>query len=185
MRYGFTAWRQPAHAAFGRCSTAFGASGAPNGASACTPRRLRPHASLRYTSARPAQAIRGARAPTREPPVQPIRVDELMVDVGAVDGHRLVLLSVEVYDEWADLRFARLDEGAPRPLTRRIPPAEAWTIEVDGTPAEVRDATGRGDRAFSNGEVRFAPPPQKGSRLTVEVHLRPDADPLSGSWQAD
>lgn len=113
--------------------------------------------------------------------MRPVRVEPLLVDLGSAHGHRLVLLSLEVYDEWADLRFARIDEGAPRPLSRRIPAAEAWTIATDGAPATVLDAVGRGDRAFSNGEVRFSPPPPPGATLSVAVRLQPGAAPLVGT----
>lgn len=101
----------------------------------------------------------------------PQRVDPLLHDLGTTDGHQLVLLSVEVYDDIADLRFARIDVGATTPLPRRVPPAEAWAISIDGDRVTVLDAVGRGNRAFSNGEVRFAPPPPPGARLQVRVRL--------------
>lgn len=108
----------------------------------------------------------------------PERVDPLVVVLGSTDGHRLVLLSVEVYDTWADLRFARIDDDADQPLARRVPPADSWAVSIDGERATVVDAVGRGDRSFSNGEVRFTPPPPAGSRLQVRVRLAPDAPPL-------
>ncbi len=117
--------------------------------------------------------------------MQPERVTELVADLGAVDGHRLVLLSLEVYDDWADLRFARIDDGAPRPLARRVPNADAWTItRADGTAVEVVDAVGRGDRAFSNGEVRLRPAPPAGTELHVAVTLVPGRDPLTATIRA-
>lgn len=108
----------------------------------------------------------------------PTRVDPLLVDLGRTDGHRLVLLSLEVYDTVADLRFARIDVEATEPLARRVPAAEAWAVSVDGQRATVVDAVGRGDRSFSNGEVRFSPPPPVGARLQVRVRLVPDGPPL-------
>ncbi len=113
--------------------------------------------------------------------MHPQRVDPLVVELGTAAGHRLVLLSVEVYDEVADLRFARIDIDATRPLARRVPAADAWRITVDGTPVRVLDAVGRGDRAFSNGEVRFAPPPRPGARLAVEVDLARDVASLGAT----
>lgn len=114
-------------------------------------------------------------------PVRPVTVVPLDLDLGAVAGHRLLLRSLEVWDGWADLRFARIDEGAPRPLPRRVPPVTAWRVRADGRPLEVLDAVGRGDREFSNGEVRLHPAPAPGARLEVEVELVPDAEPLSGA----
>jgi hypothetical protein len=103
--------------------------------------------------------------------VLPAFVVPLVTDLGSVDGHRLVLLSLEVYDDAADLRFARIDVGADRPLPRRVPPVDAWAIAVDGARATVVDAVGRGDRAFSNGEVRFTPPPSRDATVQVRVRL--------------
>ncbi len=110
--------------------------------------------------------------------MRPLRVDPLLVEVGTTHGHRLVLLSLEVYDRVADLRFARIDVDADEPLSRRVPAADAWAVSVDGRRADVLDAVGRGDRGFSNGEVRFRPPPPAGARLQVRVRLAPDATPL-------
>ena len=114
------------------------------------------------------------------PPPMPRRVDPLLVDLGAVEGHRIVLLSLEVYDRWADLRFARIAEDPTRPLPRRVPPAEAWTVRADDTSLTVLDAVGRGDRDFSNGEVRISPPPRAGAALDVAVTVLAGASPLTG-----
>jgi hypothetical protein len=114
-------------------------------------------------------------------PPRPVRVVPLVADLGVAGGHRLVLLGLEVWEGWADLRFARVDEGADRPLPRRVPPVGAWTLAVDGQPVEVLDAVGRGDRAFSNGEVRFAPPPLPGARLHVTVEVVPGLPALEAT----
>lgn len=110
--------------------------------------------------------------------MQPTFVVPLVHDLGTTDGHRLVLLSVEVYDDAADLRFARIDVGADTPLPRRVPPADAWAVSVDGVRATVVDAVGRGDRGFSNGEVRFTPPPGRDARVQVRVRLVDDGPNL-------
>lgn len=112
------------------------------------------------------------------PPI-PRGVVPLGVDLGVTDGHRLLLLSLERWEGWADLRFARFDTGNGRRLTRRVPPAEQWRVHVDGVAVEVLDAVGRGDRWFSNGEVRLVPAPAPGSELTVEVQLVAGAPALS------
>jgi hypothetical protein len=116
--------------------------------------------------------------------VRPDRVVPLLVDLGTVSGHRLTLLSLEVWPGFADLRFARVSEGAGRPLPRRVPPPSAWTIGIDGAPAEVWDAVGRGDRDFSNGEVRLRPAPPAGAEVTVEVDLLPGSGALRGTVTA-
>ncbi len=104
----------------------------------------------------------------------------LEVDLGVANGHRLLLLSLERWDGWADLRFARVDTGDGQRLARRVPPAEQWRVQADGVAIEVVDAVGRGDRWFSNGEARLLPAPAPGSRLHVEVVLAPGAPVLSG-----
>jgi hypothetical protein len=115
---------------------------------------------------------------------RPDRVVPLLVDLGEVAGHRLTLLSLEVWPAFADLRYARVDADADRPLPRRVPPPDAWSITIDGTPAEVWDAVGRGDRAFSNGEVRLRPAPAPGATVAVRVELLPGAAPLTGTVTA-
>lgn len=112
-------------------------------------------------------------------PPTPHRVVPLVTDLGTVAGHRLVLLSVEVYGTWSDLRFARIDVAGERPLPRRVPPSEAWQVTGPDGPIEVLDAVGRGDRAFSNGEVRLAASPSDaGERWTVEVEVLAGEAPL-------
>ncbi len=115
-------------------------------------------------------------------PPRAVAVLPLDVDLGQVGGHRLLLRSLEVWDGWADLRFARTDEGAPRPLPRRVPPAGAWTVTADGASLEVLDAVGRGDREFSNGEVRLRPAPSPGARVHVAVELLTGSPPLEGEF---
>lgn len=112
-------------------------------------------------------------------PAVPRGVVPLGIDLGVAGGHRLVLLSLERWDGWADLRFARIDVGAEGRLARRVPPSEAWAVLADGVELEIFDAVGRGDRSFSNGEVRLVPPPQDGARLQVAVQVAPGTQPLS------
>lgn len=114
-------------------------------------------------------------------PCVPRGVLPLDVDLGVAAGHRLFLLSLERWDGWADLRFARVDTGTGQRLSRRVPPAAQWRVRVDGRPVEVFDAVGRGDRWFSNGEVRLVPAPPPGGTLEVEVVLTAGTPPLSGA----
>ncbi len=111
-------------------------------------------------------------------PATPHGVVSLDHDLGVAAGHRLVLLSLERWEGWADLRFARIDVGATERLARRVPPAQAWAVRADGQDLEVFDAIGRGDRHFSNGEVRLVPCPQEGATLQVAVQVVPGTDPL-------
>jgi hypothetical protein len=108
-------------------------------------------------------------------PSGPVAVRPLMVEAGEAAGHRLLLLSIEDWGAWADLRFARIATPGAQPLARRIPLANDWILEVDGTTLEVIDVAGRGDRGFSNGEVRLRPSPAPGARLHLRTHLAPGA----------
>lgn len=110
----------------------------------------------------------------------PLRVVPIVTEIGRAAGHRLVALSLEVYAEFSDLRFARIDVDAERPLPRRVPAPESWSVQAaDGFPLRVVDAVGRGDRSFSNGEVRLEPAlPAETTGLRVRVELAPGHDPL-------
>jgi hypothetical protein len=48
----------------------------------------------------------------------------------------------------------------------------------------VWDAVGRGDRDFSNGEVRLRPAPAVGATVEVRVDLLPGQGALTGSVTA-
>lgn len=108
-------------------------------------------------------------------PEHPVAVHPLLVEAGEAAGHRLVLLSIEDWGAWADLRFARIATPGAAPLARRIPLATDWQVLIDGAPAEVLDVAGRGDRGFSNGEVRLRPAPHAGARIELRAMLAPGA----------
>jgi len=115
---------------------------------------------------------------------RPVAVTPLLADLGVVAGQRVVLLSFEHYEDWSDLRFARIDEGADRPIARRVPAADAWTLTTDLGIFEVVDTVGRGDRSFSNGEVRIQPALVAGTSVRVTVHVTPDSAPLGANVTA-
>lgn len=115
---------------------------------------------------------------------RPVAVTPLLVDLGVAEGQRMVLLSFEHYEDWSDLRFARIDEGADRPIARRVPASDSWTVTVDGATHEVVDAVGRGDRSFSNGEVRIQPALEPGAAVRMTVQVTPDSAPLEATLTA-
>jgi hypothetical protein len=104
--------------------------------------------------------------------------------LGDVAGHRLDILSAEVWETWWDLRFARVAIGGGLPLARRVPGPAAWTVHDDlGTAYEVVDAVGRGDRDFSNGEVRLRPRlASDATSITITVDLGPGTITDTVSW---
>jgi hypothetical protein len=108
-------------------------------------------------------------------PPRPRRVVALDVDAGTVAGHRLWFRSIEDWGGWMDVRFARVDEEGGQPLPRRFPPPGAWQAWVDGEELSVADAVGRGDRRFSDGELRLRPGlPDRACTLTIIAELLPD-----------
>lgn len=114
-------------------------------------------------------------------PPRPVRVVPLDVDAGAVAGHRLWVRSVEDWGGWMDVRVARVDEGPGTALPRRLPPPDAWAAWLDGRPLEVADMVGRGDRRFSDGELRLRPGLGDAHEhaLVLRVALHPDVPPLT------
>ena len=107
-------------------------------------------------------------------PPRPRRVVPVDVDAGSVAGHRLWVRSIEDWGGWMDVRVARVDEAGTRPLPRRLPPPDAWRAWLDGEELAVADAVGRGDRRFSDGELRLRPGlPDGPCRLTITAALLP------------
>jgi len=109
-------------------------------------------------------------------PLHPVAVHPLLVTAGDAAGHRMVLLSIEDWGGWADLRFGRIATAGAAPLARRIPLASDCEVSIDGVSADVFDVAGRGDRGFSNGEIRFRPAPAPGSTVRMRAQLAPGAD---------
>ena len=101
---------------------------------------------------------------------EPVRVVPLMLEAASGDGWRLVLLSLEVWSGWADLRCAVLPTGDdPLPqLGFRYRLADDH--RTDYQPGEVAAS---GDPSLQLYQVRFRPPPPERTdstlRVTVEV----------------
>lgn len=100
--------------------------------------------------------------------------------LGTCGGHELIVLSLERWADWTDVRFARVDHQGTHRLARRVPPVEAWHIWRDDREMEVIDAVGRGDRAFSNGEVRLSGSVADGTHLNFSVTVASGQPALTG-----
>lgn len=112
---------------------------------------------------------------------RPTRVIPLVYRAGQVAGQRLIFISLEIWDEWFDLRFTRIAAAGAAAVPRRVPPAEAWSAADDaGTTYQVVDAVGRGDRELSIGEVRFSPTlSAAATQLGIRVGVTPEEPPLT------
>jgi len=90
----------------------------------------------------------------------------LEADLGLALGHRLVLLSLERWREFADLRFARIDEEGIHRLTRRVPTASAWKIGWSPTARTAEQSQSSTSQAAPPGDV---PLTQSEDAINVEV----------------
>ncbi|MDX1620446.1 MAG: hypothetical protein R3320_05615 [Nitriliruptorales bacterium] len=109
----------------------------------------------------------------------PRRIVPLLTELGEVSGHRFILMSLEDWGDWCDLRFARVGIDAGTTLPRRIPPAHSWRVWTEDGDLTVEDAVGRGDRDMSIGEVRLRPGlPHDPVRIHIEVEVLKGVEPL-------
>jgi len=110
----------------------------------------------------------------REPPAL-VRVVPLAREVYAGQGLRIVLISLEIWGAWLDLRYAMLSaEPSPPP---RLPGLD-WQVTDDaGTAYEVVGMGHGGGRLLHVFQVGFRPAPPEGVRtLTLTVSDGTDPD---------
>jgi hypothetical protein len=102
------------------------------------------------------------------------RVVPIARDVEVGEGARLVLLSLEIWSDWLDLRLATVGPGAARPpnvpLTPMVPYG-AWTLSDDrGTAYQNIGASLSADNQMQVCQVSFSPsPPAEAKRLTMTL----------------
>jgi len=89
----------------------------------------------------------------QEPP-ELIRVIPLAREVHRGDGYRLVLISLELWSEWMDLRYALLSETAPL-----LPEVDLdWRVaDSNGMEYEMAGATSSGGRLLNIRQLTFQP----------------------------
>jgi Clp amino terminal domain, pathogenicity island component len=104
----------------------------------------------------------------RDEPAELVRVVPLAREVYRSYGYRVVLMSLEVWSGWLDLRYAVLPADPP---PGSMPPelAVEWRVGDDtGTPYEVCGLVGSGARLLRVHQVSFMPaPPADARRLTL------------------
>jgi hypothetical protein len=115
-----------------------------------------------------AAMVAGGPGVYRDEPAELVRVVPLAREVYRGYGYRVVLMSLEVWSGWLDLRYALLPADAPPGST---PPEIAldWRISDDaGTPYEVCGVASSGARLLRIHQFSFLPaPPEDARRLTL------------------
>jgi len=104
-------------------------------------------------------------------PVELVRVVPLARQVPALDEHTLVLLSVEVWSRWLEVRWALLPGVAPTRQMERL--AElSWQLTDDAGSSYERHPAHwvRSEPSMTSGVIRFTPPPPaKATGVTLTV----------------
>ena len=112
----------------------------------------------------------------QDQPAELVRVVPLAREVLRGDGYRVVLISLELWSGWLDLRYALLPEEPPGP--RRLVDLD-WQVADDaGTAYELTGAaSGRGSLLRVD-QLSFRPAPPEGARaLTLTLTVRDGDEP--------
>jgi Clp amino terminal domain, pathogenicity island component len=132
---------------------------------------------LRERGARAALLVGGPPSAAGRQPAEPVRVVPLVLEAASGDGWRLVLLSLEVWSGWADLRCVVLPTGED-PL-----PQVAFRCQLAddrGTEYQQGEVAASGDPALHLYQLRFRPPPpEQASTLRVAVSVAGAEEPAT------
>jgi hypothetical protein len=132
------------------------------------PTERQPLGQVRLGQQAAAATVAGGPGVYQDEPAELVRVVPLAREVYRGYGYRVVLMSLEVWSGWLDLRYALLPADAPSGST---PPEIAldWRIGDDaGTPYEVCGVASGGARLLRVHQFSFMPaPPGDARRLTL------------------
>jgi hypothetical protein len=124
--------------------------------------------------------VAGGPGSYRDEPAELVRVVPLAREVFHGLGFRVVLISLEVWSGWLDLRYALLPDGPPA-----IPPMQEVALDwqlTDGTTRtyELAGAASGGGRLLRVHHLTFLPGlPEEAGTLTLSARADPDApEPL-------
>jgi hypothetical protein len=153
------------------------------------PSEQQPLGPLRISQQAVAAGVAGGPLLSQAEPAELVRVVPLAREVFRSYGYRVVLISLEVWSSWLDLRYALLPADAPPgPTPTEI--ALDWRVSDDaGTTYELCGLAGSGARLLRIHQVSFMPAPPEdartltltaadaeGTRLAVvEIELAPPA----------
>jgi len=113
-----------------------------------------------------------------EEPVELLRVVPLARRFPALDDHTLVLLGLDVWSRWIEVRWALLPGVAPSRLPARLAELK-WRLTDDVGSTYERRGTHlvRSEPSVSSGVIRFTPPPPGGATgLTLTMSGPDDAE---------
>jgi hypothetical protein len=124
--------------------------------------------STRITQQQAVAMVAGGPGVYSEEPAELVRVVPLAREVFRGLGVRVVLISLEVWSNWLDLRFAMLPEGPSGPAPF---PGLDWQVDDDaGTTYEIMGMGHGGGRLLHIIQVGFRPAPPEGARtLTLTL----------------
>jgi hypothetical protein len=129
----------------------------------------RPSPRVFGSAAPPLAAARRARERGAGPP-KLLRIVPIGQEVEIAKGHRLVLLSLEIWSDWTDLRVGLVGaEGLPPSLGSAR--HDAWTLADNlGTSYECLGTRVEGDDRFQVHQATFVPsPPPEAAALTLTL----------------
>ncbi len=113
-----------------------------------------------------------------------VRVVPIGREVDAGDGHQLVLLSLEIWSDWLDLRLAVAASraaGAQEPSPQDLSAGyQAWTLSDDlGTDYRPLGTSSGGGELFFVCQASFAPsPPKEAGTLTLTLPAAGERDEI-------
>ena len=132
-----------------------------------------------HSGATPPIGARHAR--TRSPDMPKlVRVVPIAREVELSEGRRLVLLSLEIWSDWVDLRISVASSEGERRAMLGTPGSDAWTLADDlGTEYQCLGTLVSGDGLFQIHETTFAPsPPAEAGTLTLTLPATEGRDEL-------
>jgi hypothetical protein len=110
-------------------------------------------------------------------PVELVRVVPLAREVYRGHGTRIVLISLEIWSRWLDLRYFLLPEQAP--AAQQLIPL-SWRVADDaGTAYELMGAATGGGRLLHISQLGFWPAPPEGARTLTLTVSDPEGEDLA------
>jgi hypothetical protein len=124
--------------------------------------------SSRITQQQAMAMVAGGPGVYQEEPVELVRVVPVAREVYSGDGMRVVLISLEIWSGWLDLRFAMLPDPSSGGRTQWL---LDWRVEDDaGTTYENAGMATGGGRQLHVTQLGFRPAPPEGARtLTLTL----------------